>query len=104
MALNKEELIDRLFHKMSASSTRYPKWELLKIIDPFIEVINEALSEGNEVRIRKLGKFVLKVKKGRNFYNIQSGCIEHTSDKIHITFVPSRSFNSEKTDSKPNEI
>lgn len=103
MALNKEELIDRLFHKLSASHTRYPKWELQGIIDPFIEVLNEALNEGNEVRIRNLGKFVFKVKKGRKFYNIQTRTMEVTSDTKYVTFIPKRFFNADRLALKPNK-
>ncbi len=102
MALNKEELIDRLYQKMATSKTRYPKWELQSIVDPFIEVLNEALSEGNEVRLRNLGKFVFKVKKGRKFYNMQTRTMGATSDMRYVTFVPSRLLNFEKQVSKPN--
>lgn len=102
MILNKEELIDRLFHKLVASNTRYPKWELKNIIDPFIEVLNEALSEGNEVRIRNFGKFAFKVKKGRKFYNVQTKTIDTTSDTKSITFIPSRFLNFETSTSHQN--
>lgn len=103
MALNKEDLIDRLYHKMAASKTRYPKWELLSIIDPFIEVLNETLNEGNEVRIRNLGKFVLKAKKGRKFYNIQTKTMDVTSDTKYVTFIPGRFLNFDKLAFKPNK-
>lgn len=103
MAINQGELIDRLFHKLSASNTRYPKWELQSIIDPFIEVLNEALNEGNEVRIRNFGKFVFKVKKGRKFYNVQTRTMDVTSDTKYVTFIPSRFLNFEKKAFKPRK-
>lgn len=103
MALNKKELIDRLFHKLSASHTRYPKWELQNIIDPFIEVLNEALSEGDEVRIRNLGKFVIKIKKARKFYNVQTKTMDATSDSKYVTFIPSRFLDIDKRTLKPNK-
>lgn len=102
MILNKEELIDRLFHKLVASNTRYPKWELKNIIDPFIEVLNEALSEGNEIRIRNFGKFTIRAKKGRRFYNVQTGKMDTTSDTKSITFIPSRFLNFETSTSHQN--
>lgn len=96
MILNKEELIDRLFHKLVASNTRYPKWELKNIIDPFIEVLNEALSEGNEIRIRNFGKFTIRAKKGRRFYNVQTGKMDSTSESKFISFVESKRINTKE--------
>ena len=92
--MNKQEIIDRLFDKLRNSGCRYPKWELIQIIDPFLEVLKESLEEGNEIRLTNFGKSVVKAKKGRKYYNIQTGAIGYTPDKRVIVFVQHKSLDS----------
>lgn len=94
--MNKQEVIDKLFDKLRSGGCRYPKWELVSIIDPFLEVIKESLEEGNEVRLTNFGKFIAKTKKGRKYYNIQTGAIAFTPDKRMIAFVQHKSLDSMK--------
>lgn len=101
--MNNQEIIDKLFDKLKSSGCRYPKWELIRIIDPFLEVIKETLEEGDHVRLTNFGKFAIKTHKGRKFYNIQSGRTEYTSDKKIIAFTPNRLFNLEKSGLKLNK-
>lgn len=92
--MNKQEIIDKLFDKLKSNDCRYPKWELISIIDPFLEVIKETLMEGDDVRLTNFGKFVVKTKKGRKYYNIQTGSMDITKDKRMIAFVQHRSLDS----------
>lgn len=92
--MNNQEIIDRLYHKLSSGNLRYPKWELATIIEPFLETLKEVLEEGNDIRLKNFGKFVVKVKKGRKYYNIQTGVMGVTKDKRMITFVQHRSLDS----------
>ena len=88
--MNKQEIIDRLFDKLKSGGCRYPKWELISIIDPFLEVIKETLEEGKDIRLTNFGKFIVKGKKGRKYYNIQKGAMGVTEDKRMIVFVQDR--------------
>lgn len=92
--MNKQEIIDKLFDKLRNSGCRYPKWELVSIIDPFLEVIKEILVNEGDVRLTNFGKFVVKTKKGRKYYNIQTGSMEIAKDKRMITFIQHRSLDS----------
>lgn len=92
--MNKQEIIDKLFDKLRNGGCRYPKWELVSIIAPFIEVIKETLVNGDDVRLTNLGKFIVKTKKGRKYYNVQTGSMDITKDKRMITFVQHRSLDS----------
>lgn len=92
--MSNQEIIDRLYHKLSSGNLRYPKWELATIVEPFLETLKETLEEGNDIRLKNFGKFVVKVKKGRKYYNIQTGVTGATQDKRMITFVQHRSLDS----------
>lgn len=92
--MNNQNIIDRLYQKLLISNHRYPKWEIASIVEPLIETIKEALEEGDEVRLKNFGKFIVKTKKERKYYNIQSGDLKITQDKKIITFVQHRSLNS----------
>ncbi|MEG1934682.1 MAG: HU family DNA-binding protein, partial [Rikenellaceae bacterium] len=54
--------------------------------------------EGNDIRLKNFGKFVVKIKKGRKYYNIQTGVMGATKDKRMIVFVQHRSLDSLHTD------
>lgn len=90
--MDKQELINELQVKLSSRNIKCPKWELVAVIDPFIEVIVEALSDDKKVRMHNLGKFVVKTKKGRKFYNVLVKKIEYTPEKKVITFTPCKSL------------
>ncbi len=59
--------------QLENQNIRYPKWELLSIIDPAFEVIIEALARDEEVHLNKFGRFSIKHKKGARIYNINTG-------------------------------
>ena len=99
--MSNSDIIDRLYHRLSSGNLRYPKWELATIVEPFLETLKEILEEGNDIRLKNFGKFVVKVKKGRKYYNIQTGTMDATKDKRMIVFVQHRSFDSpHKEDTK----
>lgn len=90
--MNKKELIEAVSAKLEKNSIRYPKWELTSIMEPILEVIMEALSNGEEVQINKFGRFFVKHKKGSPYYNINTGQKEIASDKKVIQFTPHKGF------------
>ena len=92
--MNKQQIIDKLSAKLSSQNTSYPKWELNKIIEPFLEVILDELKQDESISIANFGKFTVKVTKGRRFYNIQKNKTEFAPDKRTIVFKPHRSFYS----------
>lgn len=56
------------------------------------------MEEGHEIRLTHFGKFVVKTKKGRKYYNIQTGAIGYTPDKRMIAFVQHKSLDSMNKD------
>lgn len=85
--MNKQEVIDKLYDKLNTKGRRYPKRELVSIIDPFLESIKEALEEGNEFRLANFGKFMVKAKNARKYYNIQTGKTDFTPEKKVVFFT-----------------
>lgn len=90
--MNKQELIDELYVKLSSGRFKYSKSELVAVIDPFIDILAEALSNGDKVRITNLGKFVVKVKKERRFYNLFTETTDYTQNKKVIVFTPCKNI------------
>lgn len=90
--MNKKQLIDELSRKLEQKNIRYPKWELISIIEPALEVVMEILSRGEEVQINKFGRFSIKRKKGSYFYNMNTGQKELAADKQIVQFTPHRGF------------
>lgn len=100
--MNKKQLIDALFAKLENQNIRYPKWELLSIIDPAFEVIIEALARDEEVHLNKFGRFSIKHKKGARFYNINTGQKETAPDKKLVQFTPHKGFRFTATPGDPH--
>lgn len=90
--MNKKQLIDALCKKLDQQNIRYPKWELISIIEPALEVIMEALSRGEEIQLNKFGHFSIKHKKGFRYYNMNTGQTAIAPDKKIIQFTPYKGF------------
>ena len=91
--MNKQDIIDKLSVKLSkkeGKGVNYPKWELCGIIEPFLEIVLEALDNGEDVQLSNFGKFAVKENKTRNYYNMQKGKVELSSAKRTITFTPNK--------------
>lgn len=95
--MNKKQLIDELSSKLEQKNIRYPKWELVSIMEPALEVIMEALSRNEEVQLNKFGRFSIKHKKGSYFYNMNTGQKELAADKKIVQFTPHRGFHFDDT-------
>ena len=87
--------------QLENQNIRYPKWELLSIIDPAFEVIIEALARDEEVHLNKFGRFSIKHKKGARFYNINTGQKETAPDKKLVQFTPHIGFRFTATPENP---
>lgn len=63
-----------------------------QVIDILKEVIKEELASGGNISIRKFGKFYLKDKKERNYFNIVLHKVCTASAKTVVSFTPSISL------------
>lgn len=90
--MDKQEIITELHCKLSSGNFKYSKWELVAVIDPFIEILIEALRGGKEIHIKNLGKFSVKIRKERKFYNVWAKKIEYSQEKTVVVFTPSRNL------------
>lgn len=95
--MNKKQLIDELSRKLEQKNIRYPKWELISIIEPVLEVVMETLSRSEEVQINKFGRFFIKHKKGSRYYNMNTKQNAIAPDKKIIQFTPHRGFHFDGT-------
>lgn len=100
--MNKKQLIDALSKKLEQKNIRYPKWELISIIEPALEVVMETLSRGEEVQLNKFGHFSVKHKKGFRYYNMNTGQTAIAPDKKIIQFTPYKGFRFDDTSSFSN--
>lgn len=97
--MNKKQYIDAVSAKIKEQGTNYPKWELISIIEPALEIILEALSHNEEVHLNNFGRFTIKYKKGTLFYNMNTGQREMGKDKKILQFTPCKGF---RFDDKPD--
>lgn len=100
--MNKKELVEVVSAKLEKNNIRYPKWELISIIDPVLETIIEALSHEEEVHLNKFGRFTIKHKKGSPYYNINTGQKEIALDKKIVQFILHKGFRFADTPDVPN--
>ena len=85
--MNKAELIVRLTEKAKACS----KAETGRFLDAFIEIVTEALKNGEEVAIAGFGNFVAKSRAARTGVNPKTG------EKIQIPAMKVPKFKAGKT-------
>lgn len=94
--MNKQQVIEKLQSHLSDKGVVYPKWELNEVVDTFLSVVLESLDQGNSVSLTNFGRFVVKTKKSRTFYNIQKGVTEQTQEKRVVEFSLRKSIESSK--------
>lgn len=90
--MNKKQYINTLHEELEKRNIHYPKWELMSIIEPALQIIIDTLSHNEEVHLNKFGRFVIKHKKGSSYYNINTKQKETASDKRIVQFTPYKGF------------
>lgn len=81
--MNRKDLV----RKFAAKG--YTQRDGAAIIDDVIDLITEALVEGETITLRGFGTFKLKTFKAREIMNISTGKKEHKEAFIKPTFIPS---------------
>ena len=85
MTLTKANIVNFLKEQIGL-----PKKDCLKIVNAYFEEISKALEKGEEIKIPKLGNFVVKHKKSRPGRNPKTGETYKISDRNVISFRASK--------------
>ena len=85
MTLTKANIVNLLKEQIGL-----PKKDCLKIVNAYFEEISKALEKGEEIKIPKLGNFVVKHKKSRPGRNPKTGEKYKISDRNVISFRASK--------------
>ena len=85
MTLTKANIVNLLKEQIGL-----PKKDCLKIVNAYFEEISKALEKGEEIKIPKLGNFVVKHKKSRPGRNPKTGETYIISDRNVISFRASK--------------
>ena len=85
MTLTKANIVNVLREQLGL-----PKKDCLKIVNAYFEEISKGLERGEEIKIPKLGNFVVKHKKSRPGRNPKTGEKVNTPEKKTIHFKMSK--------------
>ena len=85
MTLTKANIVNLLKEQIGL-----PKKDCLKIVNAYFEEISKALEKGEEIKIPKLGNFVVIHKKSRPGRNPKTGEMYKISDRNVISFRASK--------------
>jgi len=85
MTLTKANIVNLLKEQIGL-----PKKDCLKIVNAYFEEISKALEKGEEIKIPKLGNFIVKHKKSRPGRNPKTGETYKISDRNVISFRASK--------------
>ena len=85
MTLTKANIVNLLKEQIGL-----PKKDCLKIVNAYFEEISKALEKGEEIKIPKLGNFLVKHKKSRPGRNPKTGETYKISDRNVISFRASK--------------
>ena len=85
MTLTKANIVNLLKEQIGL-----PKKDCLKIVNAYFEEISKALEKGEEIKIPKLGNFVVKHKKSRPGRNPKTGETYKISERNVISFRASK--------------
>ena len=85
MTLTKANIVDLLREQLGL-----PKKDCLKIVNGYFEEISQGLEKGEEIKIPKLGNFVVKHKKSRPGRNPKTGEPHKISDRNVVSFKASK--------------
>ena len=85
MTLTKANIVNLLKEQLGL-----PKKDCLKIVNAYFEEISKGLEKGEEIKIPKLGNFVVKHKKSRPGRNPKTGEPHNISDRNVVSFKASK--------------
>ena len=85
MTLTKANIVNLLREQLGL-----PKKDCLKIVNAYFEEISKGLENGEEIKIPKLGNFVVKHKKSRPGRNPKTGQQYQISDRNVVSFKASK--------------
>ena len=85
MTLTKANIVNLLKEQIGL-----PKKDCLKIVNAYFEEISNGLEKGEEIKIPKLGNFIVKYKKSRPGRNPKTGEPHKISDRNIISFKASK--------------
>ena len=85
MTLTKANIVNVLREQLG-----FPKKDCLKIVNAYFEEISTGLERGEEIKIPKLGNFVVKHKKSRPGRNPKTGEPYKISDRNVVSFKASK--------------
>ena len=85
MTLTKANIVNLLRQQLGI-----PKKDCLKIVNAYFEEISKGLERGEEIKIPKLGNFVVKHKKSRPGRNPKTGKPYKISDRNVVSFKASK--------------
>ena len=85
MTLTKSNIVNLLREQLGL-----PKKDCLKIVNAYFEQISKGLEKGEEIKIPKLGIFIVKHKKSRPGRNPKTGEQFKISDRNVVSFKASK--------------
>ena len=85
MTLTKANIVDMLREQLGL-----PKKDCLKIVNAYFEEISKGLERGEDIKIPKLGNFIVKHKKSRPGRNPKTGEPYNISDRNVVSFKASK--------------
>ena len=85
MTLTKANIVNLLKEQLGL-----PKKDCLKIVNAYFEEISKGLEKGEEIKIPKLGNFIVKHKKSRPGRNPKTGEPHKISDRNVVSFKASK--------------
>ena len=85
MTLTKANIVNLLKEQLGL-----PKKDCLKIVNAYFEEISKGSEKGEEIKIPKLGNFVVKHKKSRPGRNPKTGEPHKISDRNVVSFKASK--------------
>ncbi len=85
MTLTKANIVNLLREQLGL-----PKKDCLKIVNAYFEEISKGLERGEEIKIPKLGNFIVKHKKSRPGRNPKTGEAHDITDRNVVSFKASK--------------
>ena len=85
MTLTKANIVNILREQLGL-----PKKDCLKIVNAYFEELSKCLERGEEIKIPKLGNFIVKHKKSRPGRNPKTGKSYKISDRNVVSFKASK--------------
>lgn len=84
-----------------ARSTGLEKNSVLQTVEQFMEVVKDAMANGNNVYLRGFGSFIIKTRKAKTARNISQNTSIRIPEHNVPAFKPSRVFLDAVRDAEP---